>query len=208
MKHGIDVSRWQGNIQWNKVKDSGQVDFAILKAGGSDKGFYEDSFFKQNYTRCKEYGIPCGAYYFVGPKFGESIENGIADAMRFANIIEDMRFEYPIFLDIEVTPPSQKDGATLAAMAFCDALENLNYYVGIYGSDVSVFKDRLHVDDLKAYDKWVAKYSTSKPNYVTQFGMWQYTSKGIIDGIKGYVDCNKAYIDYEKVIKGAHLNGY
>ena len=87
---GIDVSVHQKNINWAQVKASG-ISFAILKAGGSDAGFYTDSTFEANYAAAKAAGIPVGAYYFVGP-LCVSREDGIADAKRFLKMIEGKSF--------------------------------------------------------------------------------------------------------------------
>ena len=203
--NGIDISRWQGNIDWKLVKESG-VEFVILKAGGSDDGFYEDSKFQENYEEAKNNGIPVGAYYYVGPNC-TSAEDGKADAERFLNILNSKTFEMPVVLDFESTSPSDRDGATDAAIAFCEVLENAGYYVAIYASDISGFKDRLDIDRLSEYDKWVARYG-SEPQYVNDYGIWQFTSEGLVPGISGNVDMNIAYKDYPSIIKAAGLNGF
>ena len=202
---GIDVSHWQGEINWSEVAKS-DIAFAMIKAGGSDSGFYTDSKFERNYQGAKNNGVSVGVYYFVGPGF-VSEEDGIADANRFLNIIEGKTFEMPIALDLESTSIDDKVGATEAAIAFCETLENAGYYVVIYGSDLYGFKDRMEIDRLKDYDKWVARYG-SKPTYVNEYGIWQYTSEGSINGIDGNVDLNIAYKDYPSIIKNAGLNGF
>lgn len=202
---GIDVSHWQDDIDWDKVSKSG-IKFAIIKAGGSDDGFYTDSKFEENYQDAKNNGVPVGAYYFVGPGF-LSEEDGIADANRFLKIIEGKTFEMPIALDLESTSPDNKVGVTEAAIAFCETLENAGYYVVIYASDISGFKDRLVLNKLESYDKWVACYG-SEPTYVDDYGIWQYTSEGSVYGINGNVDMNKAYKDYPSIIKESGLNGF
>ena len=202
---GIDVSHWQGEINWSEVAKS-DIAFAMIKAGGSDSGFYTDSKFERNYQGAKNNGVSVGVYYFVGPGF-VSEEDGIADANRFLNIIEGKTFEMPIALDLESTSIDDKVGATEAAIAFCETLENAGYYVVIYGSDLYGFKDRMEIDRLKDYDKWVARYG-SKPTYVNEYGIWQYTSEGSINGIDGNVDFNIAYKDYPSIIKESRLNGF
>ena len=202
---GIDVSHWQGEINWSEVVKS-DIAFAMIKAGGSDSGFYTDSKFERNYQGAKNNGVSVGVYYFVGPGF-VSEEDGIADANRFLNIIEGKTFEMPIALDLESTSIDDKVGATEAAIAFCETLENAGYYVVIYASDISGFKDRMILDKLESYDKWVARYG-SKPTYVNEYGIWQYTSEGSINGIDGNVDLNIAYKDYPSIIKESRLNGF
>ena len=207
--YGIDVSHWQGTIDWSAVAKTG-IDFVMIKAGGSDgkiEPFYTESTFEENYASAKANGLNVGAYYYVGPNF-LSAEDGIADAKRFLDIIEGKTFEMPIALDLESTRIEDKTGATDAAIAFCETLENAGYYVVIYGSDLYGFKDRMEIDRLKDYDKWVARYG-SEPQYVKEYGMWQYSSTEHIDGItENSVDKNIAYKDYPFIIKNAGLNGF
>lgn len=203
---GIDVSRWQGTINWDKVKKT-EIKFAIIKAGGSDAGFYTDHMFKTNYEACKRLGIPCGCYYFVG-KNCKTYADGQADAIRFYNMIKGLKFEYPVFMDFEAPSTLNKQLNTDAVVAFCEYLEDKGYYVGVYASDVSGFHDRLDDSRLQPYDHWVAKYSTNKPKIVKSYGIWQYSSKGRVDGIQGNVDLDISYKDYPSIMVKAHLNGY
>lgn len=205
MKNGIDVSVYQGDIDWKNVKNSG-IEFAIIKAGGSDSGFYTDSTFKQNYANAKAVGMPVGAYYFVGSGC-TSKADGIADAKRFLEIIKGKTFEYPVYIDLEATSPSAKAGATEACIGFCETMENAGYYCGIYASDVSGFNDRLILSKLDKFDKWVARYG-SKPVVVKSYGIWQKSDSGRISGINGNVDLDEAYMDYPTIIKNAGLNGF
>lgn len=202
---GIDVSHHQGAINWTAVKKSG-IEFAILKAGGSDGGFYKDSKFDANYAGAKEVGIPVGAYYYVG-KNCTSRDAGIADAKRFIDILRGKQFEFPVYIDLESTPVSAKAGATEAVNAFCETMENAGYYVGIYASDISGFKDRLNIDKLSKWCKWVARYG-SEPKYVEQYGIWQKSETGRVGGISGNVDMDVCYVDYSVPIKAAGKNGY
>ena len=205
MKKGIDVARYQQNINWDLVK-SGGIDFAIIKAGGSDDGFYTDSTYEKNYAGAKAAGMPIGAYYIVGP-LCVSKEDGIADANRFLKMLEGKTFEYPVYIDLELTAPKNKAGATDAVIGFCETMEQAGYYCGIYASDVSGFVDRLDLERLTAYDKWVARYG-SKPQYVKSYGMWQYSSTGKIQGIGPDVDLDEAYMDYPAIMKEKGLNGF
>lgn len=205
MTKGIDVSRWQGDIAWDKVKAAG-VEFAILKAGGSDSGFYTDIKFEQNYKGAKAVGIPVGVYYFVGRRC-TSYEDGAADAKRFLEILKDKQFEYPVYIDLEATDRTAKAGATQACIGFVEVMEAAGYYCGIYASDISGFCDRLDISKLNDIDKWVARYG-SKPTYVKEYGMWQNSSSGRINGISGDVDINEAYKDYPTIMKTMGFNGF
>lgn len=202
---GIDVSAWQGNIDWNKVKTSG-IKFAILKAGGSDCGFYTDKKFLQNVQGAQNAGVDIGAYYFVGRNCKSALA-GLQDAMRFEQIIKGILFTYPVYIDFEAPNRSNKQGNTEAVNTFCQYMQNLGYYAGIYASDISGFKERLNFTDTKHFDKWVARYG-SKPTYAKPYGIWQYSSKGKVPGIKGRCDMDISYNDYPSIIKSHHLNGF
>lgn len=199
---GCDISRWNGNVDFKKLKDQG-LSFVILKAGGSDKGFYKDHKFDDNYRLARLAGLKVGAYYFVGPKF-ISKADGIEDAKRFRHIITGKEFDYPVAVDIETTDPAFKIGATDASIAFCEFMESYNYYISIYASEISGFKERLEFERLSKFDKWVAKYGTKKPEIPC--GIWQYSSKGIFDGTNGYLDLDKSYVDYASIMKTKNLN--
>lgn len=207
MIKGIDVSAWQGDINWNAVKASG-IGFAIIKAGGSDADVYTDSKWLKNYNGAKAAGIPVGAYYFVG-KACTSSYDGEADAKRFIKLLEGKQFEYPVYMDCEVTAPSAKKGATDAAIAFCETLEKAGYYAGIYGSTYSTFESRLDDSRLQSYAHWVAQYANSCTyDGKVGVGIWQYSSTGYVNGIAGNVDMNYAYVDYPSIIKKLGKNGY
>ena len=201
--HGIDISHWQGVVDFKKVAEV--FDFVIIKAGGSDAGFYRDKKFETNYKKAKEAGLCVGAYYFVG-KDCTSYAAGVADAKRFIELLAGKSFEYPVYIDIEQTPIVKRQGATDAVIGFCETMETAGYYVGVYASDISGFKDRLVLSRLLAFDKWVARYG-SKPKFVTRYGMWQKSSKGVVAGIKGNVDIDEAYLNYPAIMARKHLNG-
>lgn len=190
---GIDVSHWQGKIDWAKVKADGVV-FAILKAGGSDCGRYKDSSFERNYAGARAVGIKLGCYYFNG-KGCTSASAGVADAQHFLSLISGKTFEYPCYSDLEAPTSATKQGNTDAVIAFCETVKNAGYKTGIYASDISGFKDRLDINCLGAYDKWVARYG-SKPKFVAQYQVWQYSSSGAVKGISGRCDMDISYKDY------------
>ena len=202
---GIDVSHWQKNINFEAVKNSG-VEFVILKAGGSDKGFYTDRCFEDYYTAATAAGLHVGCYYFAGSKFSGA-KNGTADAKRFASIIKGKQFSMPIYLDIEAQPVSEKAGITEAAIAFCDHMEKQGYFIGIYASDVSGFKERLDPSVITKYSSWVARYG-KQPEYNRYWSMWQYSSTGTVAGITGRVDLDISNFDFPELIKHKHFNNY
>lgn len=207
-KHGIDVSAHQRGIDWAKVKKSGKVDYAILKTGGSDAGVYKDGRYEYNYSECKKYGIPVGAYYFVG-KNCTTTAAGVADAKRFLEHLKGKQFEYPVYIDVEAPVPSTRKGNTDATIAFIQTVQNAGYWVGVYASTWSGFASRLDDSRLQPYAHWVAQYASScEYDGKVGIGMWQYTSTGKVDGISTNVDMNYCYVDYPTKIKAKGLNGF
>jgi len=194
---GIDVSRYQGDIDWQKVKNAG-VKFAIIQAGNSKSGSDEkDPYFEKHYAGATSVGIDVGAYYLIGAHV-ISKEKGLADAKSFLNHIQGKKFSYPVFIDVEKNDKSQKDGATAATIAFCEYMEAAGYYVGVYASAISGFKEKLNDDKLQDYVHWVADYS-GKNRYSGTTHIWQYSSKYVMDGITvNTVDVNHCYVDFRR----------
>lgn len=199
---GIDVSRWQEGIDFNAVRAAG-YDFVILKAGGSDDGFYTDRCFESFYDQARTAGLYIGAYYFVGPEF-TSAEDGRADAERFIRILGNRLFEMPVFVDIECTRPADKGGVTEAAIAFCETMEEAGYYVGIYASECSGFRDRLDAKRLTNYTWWVAAWGDAEPDI--PYGIWQYNNNGRVGGVT--VDEDAAVEEFRAVIAAGGYNNY
>lgn len=196
IEQGIDISHWNRVTDFCKVKASG-IDFAIIKAGGSDKGFYQDSQFNNYYRLAKLAGLKVGAYYFVGSKFYGTL-SGREDAKRFCRIIQGKDFDLPVFLDLETTNKAYKELATDAVLSFCDYMSQEGYKVGIYGSDISTFKDMVQIGRLDWIDKWVARYNKTGPQFVKDVCIWQKSSTGAVPGITGAVDLDECYVDYSK----------
>lgn len=203
MMQGIDVSHWQGQIDWNKVKASG-IKFAILKCGGSDAGFYTDRMFERNYYDAKKNGIAVGAYYFVG-KDCISYEAGQADAKRMLSICAGKEFELPLFIDCEAQDPKNKVGITDAIIGFYDTMKVSGRNAGVYASKVSGFKDRIEDDRIQHIPHWVAQYN-STCTYDKPYIIWQKSSKGIVAGINGNVDLDEGVDNLFAVNKNTDLD--
>lgn len=204
IQNGIDISHWNLVQDFSKVKSDG-VSFIILKAGGSDKGFYEDVMFSTYYERARKEGFHLGAYYFVGKNF-KGYKNGTADAKRFIRLLRNKKFDMPLYVDVESTNPKDKVEVTEATIAFCDYVEACGGFAGIYSSDISGFKERLDLSRLEnRYALWVARYG-STPKNVKNYGVWQWSSTGKVRGISGNVDLNKMLIDYPTLIRKRGLN--
>lgn len=203
---GIDVSRHDGIVDWNKVKASG-IDFAILRCGYGRKSVRQiDEQFERNYRECKRVGIPVGVYHY---SYAKNTEDAQLEADFMLELIKGKQFEYPVVFDIEDKSQEDlgKETLTDITIAFCEKMEQNGYYVSIY-SNVDWFINKLDQSRLEAYDKWLAHWVTS-PRWGNEFGgLWQYTDSGRVDGIKTAVDMNISYRNYPWIIKGAGLNGY
>lgn len=206
MLNGIDVSKYQGNIDWAKVKKSG-IDFAIVRLGYTGTKSRRptlDPKFKRNLKQCAKFGINVGVYYY---STATTIKQAQNEAKFVLKHLKGHKLQYPVYIDSEDAMQARltKSALTSIIKEFCEAIENAGYYVGIYANKYW-FATQLNDSALKAYDKWVAQYG-DKCTYNGDFGMWQYTDRGKIDGIKGNVDLNKSKLDYAKIIKKAKLNG-
>lgn len=210
-KFGIDLSRWQKGFDIEKAKKSG-VEFVILKIGGGDDGLYKDSCFNDFYTQCKKIGMPVGCYYF-----GKALtmEQAKKEAEHFNSLVSGKQFEYPVFYDVEADMLKVgKEKLTEICKHVLNYLENLGYWVGIYGS-VDNLQDSLDDTQLKKYTHWGAAWSETKPSFKSgsELQLWQFGSdeKNQIRSriINGYaVDQDYCYVDFPALIKEKGLNGY
>ena len=203
--YGIDLSKWNKVIDYGSIKAFG-LDFAIIRAGGNYGGYYRDPSFEKHYAECKNVGLSVGAYYDCGKEFIGDV-TGRDYANHFLKLIKGKQFDMPVFMDIEVTPKRFKTFITDAAIGFCEKMEENKYFVGIYASDISGFKESLEYNRLTDYTTWVARYG-KKPEYIKYPGIWQYTSAGSIPGIKGNVDMDRTDVNYPFIIKRGKFNGY
>lgn len=205
-KYGIDVSRHNGAINWNTVKDSGKVDFAILRAGYGKLTSQKDSRFEEYYAACKALNIPVGAYWY---SYATSISEAIQEARTFLECIKGKSFEYPLYFDIEEQKAFSTGRANCSAMArvFCETLESAGYFAGIYASK-SHLETYLSAEVRERFAVWVAHYGVGQTSYSGQFGMWQKSETGSVAGISGNVDLDECYIDYPAIIQGSGKNGF
>lgn len=201
---GIDVSKWQGNIDWKRVKASG-VDFAILRVGYGSSPSQKDGTFEDNYKNAKAVGMPVGAYHY---SYAKDVAGAQREAQTFLEWVKGKQFEYPVVFDIEenVVYNMGKNTVSEIIKAFCSIVESAGYYVCVYTN--KNWLDNVVSDEVKGkYDTWLAQW-TSAPSYSGPFGMWQYSSSGTVDGISGRVDMNIAYKNYPEIIKRKKLNGW
>lgn len=212
---GVDVSYYNGNIDWARVKNAG-VQFAILRLGytgyGSARTKATDVKFEEYYRNAKAVGMPVGGYWF---SCACSYNEGVQEANAVLNLVRGKQFEYPIYIDIE-DPHHQvkasKQAITDAIKGFCETMENAGYYVGFY-CNVDWYNNHMYKEQLTQYDRWIASWSSSKPSIANR--MWQfggetnYICSNKIDGIPDNVtDCNYCFYDYPSIMKNVGLNGF
>ena len=199
---GIDVSYAQGVIAWEKVKASGLVDFAILRAGYGRETTQVDTQFERNYAVCKRLGIPVGVYWY---SYATTAAEAEQEAKVCLQTIRGKQFEYPVAFDIEEARCLPQ--ADALSTAFCTALENAGYYTAIY-----TFKSALESNFSAAvknrYDIFLSHIGVQQTDYAGSYGLWQYSWTGCIPGISGDVDLDYAYKDYPTMIQNAGLNGF
>lgn len=203
--YGIDISVHNGVIKWDTVKESGKVDFAILRAGYGKVASQKDKQFERNYSEAKRVGIPIGAYWY---SYAMTPQEAKQEAKVFMDIIRGKQFEYPVYLDIEEKKQIALGKQTVSNIitAFCEELEANGYFVGVYSSKSyfnTVVSDKCKSD----YTSWVAAWS-SKPNYSGPFDIWQKSDKGSIPGISGNVDLDECYRNFPHIIKNLGKNGF
>ena len=204
---GIDVSKWQGTINFDKLTASKKIDFMIAKSGEyweSKKAFQLDSQFERNYSEAKKRKIPFGTYLY---SYATSIEKARTEANELVSYLKKTgkTFELPIFFDIEDNTQNSlsKQDKTNICKAFGEIVQNAGYKVGIYSSKYWLMNQIDLAQIPSSYDIWVASYGTnngsvpaSKYEFAGNHDIWQYTSTGRIDGINGNVDFNISYKKY------------
>lgn len=203
MKSGIDLSSHQGTVDWGKVT----AEFAILRAGWSwyEGGMNIDKQFLTNVVGAREAGIPWGVYLYAYDKTPAAAR--IA-ANQLADLLEQYEIPYPVAYDFEDNQylTMGKAANTAICKAFLETLQGRGYYAMLY-TYTNFAKGYLNMEELSAYDFWVADY-TGKVGWAGPYGMWQYSGSGAAPGITVPVDLDRAYKDYPSIIQAAGLNGY
>ncbi len=195
---GIDVSKWQGSIDWSAVAASG-INFAIIRVGyrGSSTGvLVEDPYFKQNIAGARKAGIKVGVYFFTQ---AISEAEAVEEASMVLTLIAGYQVSYPVFIDTESASNGRANGLdrnkrTAVVQAFCRTIANGGYRPGVYASK-SWYDSQLNASALGSYCIWVAQYNATC-TYGGKYDMWQYSSQGTVPGIKGYVDLDICYTSY------------
>lgn len=203
---GIDVSKWNKTIDWEKVKEDG-IEFAIIRCGyrGASSGaLVLDPMYEANIKGAIEAGIPVGIYFFT--QATSEIE-AIEEASMVIRLIEDYDVDYPVFLDSESAGGSGRadkldiEERTAYHKAFLETIASAGYEAGIYASK-NWLNNRLDMTQISQYKVWMAEYA-DVPTYDRYYDMWQYTSKGSVDGIETRVDLNLCYMNIDTSINHA-----
>lgn len=206
----LDVSRWQGSIDWDKVKASGLVSGVMIRAMGNSKEGkpskpYIDPFFARNYAECTRVGLPVGVYGYFKATTKAQADKELA---LFKQALGGRTFQLPVAVDIEDKLQEALSKAALTdIVAHClSVVESWGVYAMLY-TGLNFGQTNLYMGGaaLKPYDVWLAAYRTKKPAPARRHGMWQYTSSGKIHGVSGPVDLSHAYKDYATIIQRAGL---
>lgn len=197
---GIDVSDYQGDIDWEAVKSSG-IDFAMIRAGyrGATRGkLNTDSKFEDNYTGAKDAGLKVGVYFFSQ---ATSVEEAEEEAGYVLQLLQNKSVDYPVVFDWEQT---SVDGSRTAdatgeqitsyASAFCKKIAKAGYTAGVYFNR-SLGYNFYDLEQLKDFEFWLAEYR-SVPAFYYNFGIWQYSDNAQVQGIDAAVDINISFKKY------------
>jgi GH25 family lysozyme M1 (1,4-beta-N-acetylmuramidase) len=190
-RKGIDVSKHNGNIDWNQVKDAG-ISFAMIRCGyrGSSSGvLVVDPMFEANMNGAINAGIDVGVYFF-----SQAVDEAeaVEEASMVLDLISGYNLQMPVYVDVEKSngrgDEISKEERTAVSKAFLSTISNSGYSAGIYSNKLW-FENRIDAGSFGDYRIWMAQY-VDIPTYGGRYDMWQYTSKGSVPGIPGNVDMN------------------
>lgn len=187
----IDVSEWNGDINFSKVKNAG-ITFVILRAGYGKDPNQEDNKFQEYYRQAKSAGLNVGAYWY---SYATSVDAAKAEVKNCMNTIGGKQFDLPVFLDVEEYRQAVLPRRTLTDIisAFCDGIKSYGYDVGMYSAK-SMLVDSAYPDELSSkYLIWIAAPNTSYSDLPSYVDLWQYSWNGKVDGIRNDVDLNYIY---------------
>lgn len=190
---GIDISKWNGGVDFNKVKSAG-MKFVIIRAGFGVSGI--DRLFRANYNAARQAGLKIGVYWYSYAKTKAELQNEIS---AFLNTIKGMQFEMPIYWDIEEKWVINNVNYVIPTV--CNALEDAGYFAGYYTS-ASVNASVTEANK-KRYTSWVAHWGKKAGTYKP---LHQYSSTGEISGINGNVDLDFCSVDFPAIITAKKLN--
>ena len=200
--YGIDISEWNGRYHttetFKKIKQDG-IDFVYIRAAHGDD--YQDPTFESNYQNAKNAGLDVGAYHFI---VSDNAIDAKKEAKWMISVLEGKQFEYPIMVDVEAKVHKSLSTAEITSIiqTYCDTLKEAGYYPIVYSYGYILAKNET------SYDNWVAQWDYERVTTIEDYSIWQFTSKGIVDGLSGDVDLDICFVDYPTFIKENHYNGY
>ena len=187
---GIDVSEWQGTIDWRKVAKDG-VQFAVIHAGYGRELSQKDKYFERNYAGARAAGIKVGAFWY---SYADSVARAEQEARTCLKVLDGKHLDLPVFFDQEYEPGILKLSTktrTDIVLKFLETIKAAGRPCGLYSS-TDFITTKLQANRLTAYPLWIAEYG-SKLHYTGKVWAWQYTDKGRVAGIKGRVDMEHGY---------------
>ena len=201
---GIDVSYYQGNVNWKEVASSG-VKFAIIRCGGrglTTGAIFEDTKFREYVQGAIDNGIYVGIYFYSA---AINEEEALQEAAAVVNMIKGYDIRYPVAYDFENFSSAgyRTDGLSIEQInkngkTFLSYIRNAGYTAMLYGSS-SPLNTKWDSEIRSNYDVWVAHYKAEKPSYTGNYNIWQYTSEGSVPGISGNVDIDIDYTYYMRL---------
>lgn len=190
---GIDVSYYQGTINWEKVAPN--IDFAIIRCGfGDDLKNQDDLKWKYNVDECVRLGIPFGVYLY---SYALTDAQAVSEAEHVLRLVSGYNPQLPIYLDLEdedILNHCSNADILRHTKIFCERIEQAGYKAGVY-ANYNWWTNYLTSSEYDQWDRWIARYANS-PGYSGKYSIWQYTSTGRVEGISGDVDLNYAYGDF------------
>jgi len=190
---GVDVSYWQGEIDWQQVKQAG-VEFAMIRLGwrGSEQGLiFPDDYVEANYQGARDAGLKVGGYFFSQ---AVSVEEALEEADFVLDMVQDWQLDMPIVFDWEPVEPEVRTTVvdsrilTDCTRAFCEKIRSAGFQPMIYFNP-KLASERLNIRELVEFPFWLAMYDHPM-DYPYRVDMWQYTASGTVPGIAGEVDMN------------------
>lgn len=192
---GIDVSEWQGTIDWKKVAKDG-VQFVVIHAGYGRELSQKDKYFERNYAGARAAGIKVGVFWY---SYADSVARAEQEARTCLKVLEGKHLDLPVFFDQEYEPGILKLSTktrTDIVLKFLETIKAAGRPCGLYSS-TDFITTKLQANRLTAYPLWIAEYGT-KLHYTGKVWAWQHTDKGRVAGIKGRVDMNHGYFAQTK----------
>lgn len=208
----IDVSHWDGSVDYEAWKKKRNLWGVIIKAGGNETrlGRYTDSQFETNYKKAKAAGLHVGAYYYT---VSTSAAESKKDAEHFISLLKNHNFDLPVYMDVEDSRQFQlsKNTLTNVIKTFCDTLIKAGYYAGLYTGGYA-WLNNMNSSQLSDYANWIAWWRAAWPTEAGDIGLWQQGTMRLSDGkifyddVSGCTDCSWCIVDYPARIKSKQLS--